>query len=97
MSYSSCDFADDLFNCLAEVGAIHPGEAEDEDLEDNAELQADYALAAVNRLVAIKDAFLVYREALEKLAREQGYSLQNGPFCEADERAKAALAQIKLG
>lgn len=97
MTVSASDFADDIFNQLAIVGAIHEEEVEDEDLVDNSDLQRDYALAGIARLVEVKDAFEKYRQAVEDLAVSKGYSLQDGVFCEADERVKKALANVRTG
>lgn len=96
MTYSCTDFTGDVFSELARIGAIHPSEANDEDLPDNVDLQGDYAMAALGRLVEVKDALLEYRQALESLAMLKGYSLQDGPFCCADERVNRALAAIKV-
>lgn len=56
MTYSCCDFTDDVFAELHRVGAITEAEANDENLNDNASLQADYALKGIGRLVEVRDA-----------------------------------------
>lgn len=93
MTYSSSDFSDDIFAQLVEVGAID--EEDCVDLEDSASRQADLALAGIARFVEIKEAFVQYRQALKDLAARKGLELQDGVFCEADERAKKALAAIR--
>lgn len=56
MGYSCCDFTDDVFAELHSVGAITEAEYHDENLSDNASLQAEYALNGIARLVAARDA-----------------------------------------
>lgn len=53
MTYSASDFADEVFAKLCNIGAITEAEAENEDLDDNASLQADYAIAGISRLDGI--------------------------------------------
>lgn len=95
MSYSCTDFADDVFEELARVGAIHQSEAEDEDLADNADLQASYALAAIARLVEARDALEQLLLAMEQRDLQPDTPSQDAEFSEAVRRAKAALAQIE--
>lgn len=95
MTYSCSDFADGLFNKLVAIGAITSEDADNEDLSDNPALQADFAMAGIDRLVNVQKALIHYRKAIEKLAVRQGFSLQDGVFCEADERAKRALYALK--
>lgn len=52
MTCSASDFSDAVFGRLVECGAITAGEADDEDLPDNAELQMQYALLGIERLIA---------------------------------------------
>lgn len=95
MTYSCTDFADDVFEELARVGAIHQHEAADEDLDDNPGLQATYALAAIARLVEAKEASEQLLRAVQQWRRQQGTPLQNAALKEAAQRVKAALAQIE--
>lgn len=95
MTYSCTDFADDVFEELARVGAIHQSEAADEDLADDAGLQATYALAAIARLVEAKDASAQLVRAVEQWGLRPDTPLQDAALSEAAQRVKAALAQIE--
>lgn len=95
MTYSASDFSDDIFAELHRVGAITAAEANGEDLDDNANLQSDYALAGIARLTECKDALDHLRRAIAAFANHRGISLQDGVFCEADERAARALRAIE--
>jgi len=96
MTYSCTDFTDDVFAELHRVGAITQPEYDDDELVDNANLQAAYAMSGIARLVEVKDAFDQYRRAVEDLAAHKGLSLQDGVFCQANERAKTALAAVRV-
>lgn len=95
MSYSACDFSDDVFNELGRVGAIQSTEFNDDNLEDNLGLQAEYALTAIDRLVAVRDAAIQYQAALLDFVKRNNISLQDGVLCEANERLRAALREVK--
>lgn len=73
MTYSCCDFTDDVFAELHRVGAITETEANDENLADNASLQANYALAGIGKLVKARDdnaaLLLGAREIINNLLR----------------------------
>lgn len=95
MTYSCSDFTDDVYAELVRVGAINEQEDNHPDLNDNASLQADFALRAIARLVEAKDAFAQYRGAVENLAERKGVSLQDKAFRKADDRARKALSAIQ--
>lgn len=95
MTYSCTDFADDVFEELARVGAIHQSEAEDEDLADDSGLQATYSLTAIARLVEAKDALEQLLLAIEQWGDQPDTPSQGAAFNEAAQRAKAALARIE--
>lgn len=88
MGYSCCDFTDDVFAELHRVGAITEAEFSDENLPDNAHLQADYAFEGIARLVEVRDAaanakqFL--RELLDSVETLTGIAEQHGPHTLAD-------------
>lgn len=67
MTYSATDFADDVFNELHRVGAITPDEFGDQDLEDNAELQRDYALNGIERLANARDCAVAAATFMDEL------------------------------
>ena len=56
MTYSATNFADDVFNDLARVGAIIQSEASDPNLDDNSGLQASYAMTAIWRFDTLRQA-----------------------------------------
>lgn len=95
MTYSCADYNEDVFRELCRVGAITTSESNDPEAGEHTDIQATLSLAGIGRLVAVKDAFVGYRRALEELAKRKGFSLQDGAFCEADERAKKALADFR--
>jgi len=95
MTYSCTDFADDVFDELTRVGAIHQREAADEDLADNTGLQATYALAAIARLVEAKEASEQLLRAVRQWERQPDTPVQDAALNEAAQRVKAALAQIE--
>src|SRR6218665_3499025 len=95
MTYSYTDFADEVFEELARVGAIHQSEAADEDLADDAGLQATYALAAIARLVEAKDASAQLVCAVDQWGRRPDTPLQDAALSEAAQRVKAVVAQIE--
>lgn len=67
MTYSCCDFTDDVFAELHRVGAITEAEYNDDDLEDNASLQADYAFKGIGRLVEVRDAAAKAKQFMQEL------------------------------
>lgn len=67
MGYSCSDFTDDVFAELHRVGAITEAEYNDEDLSNNASLQADYAFKGIGRLVEVRDAAAKARQFMEEL------------------------------
>ena len=93
MGYSCTDFADDIFNELSDVGAIHNNEANDEKLADNASLQADYALRGINRLVEVRDAAIAFRMALAKSTANEGIWPEE-TMRAAAKRLDQALAEV---
>lgn len=95
MTYSACDFTEDVFSELHRVGAIYEAECRDENLDDNQSLAADYALAGITRLVEVKDSLVAYMRALADFAAAKGIPLKDGMLCAADERARKALANIE--
>jgi hypothetical protein len=93
MSYSCTDFADDIFNELGKLGAITPAEFHAPDLMDNAQLQANYALRGIDRLVAVRDVARGYRLRLLAVLAEKGLDVQgfDQNLSEIDARLSAAL------
>ncbi|MCL4722685.1 MAG: hypothetical protein LC131_07355 [Anaerolineae bacterium] len=94
MTYSSTDFSDDVFAALADAGAILPSEANHEDLDDNASLQAGFALEGINRLQGA-------RRALESLVnclhRVDAGEIKPRCIKNARKKAEKALAAFKEG
>lgn len=93
MAYDNSDIGDDVTAELYRIGALH--EAEDAAMDGNLSKQGDYALAAIGRLEEVRQALVQYRAAVENLAKRNGWSLQDGLFCEADERVSKALRAIE--
>ncbi len=67
MTYSCSDFTDDVFAELHRVGVISDAEYNDDDLADNAGLQADYALKGIARLVEVRDAVSRAKQFMQEL------------------------------
>lgn len=93
MTYSCTDFTDDVFDALAEAGAIHESEANDDNLADNASLQADYALAAIGRFTELRDAANAYRALLRATANIN--DLAGANLLDAAARLDAALDAVR--
>ena len=89
MTYSACDFSDDVFGELHRIGAISDAEFNDPALEGNPSLAATYALNAIERLAAVIERLRVMQQVCGELA-------STNPFL-ADEfdRNKAVLKQLQ--
>ncbi|MCZ2115606.1 MAG: hypothetical protein LC131_17515 [Anaerolineae bacterium] len=94
MTYSSTDFSDDVFVALVDVGAIRPGEANHEDLDDNSSLQADFAFRGINRLQNAREALELLVSCLRRVDRGElqprGVRIKN-----ARKQAELALAEFE--
>ena len=82
MTYSASDVADAVFARLVERGAITEDEAGDEDLPDNAELQMQYVLQGIERLIAAgkaaKDAERLSAESTKRALFDNKQALNEG-------------------
>jgi hypothetical protein len=90
MSYSFSDFTDNVFKELGKSGAIRPEELNDENTMENVQLQGDYAIKAIDRLVAVRDAAAEFHK-LVRAAAVRGVSLDDEVFKAAETRLTAAL------
>lgn len=67
MTYSCSDFTDEVFAELHRVGAISDAEYNDDDVTDNAGLQANYAFKGIGRLVEVRDAAAKAKQFMQEL------------------------------
>jgi hypothetical protein len=91
MAYEFSDFADNVFKELGKSGAIHPAELNDENLE-SVQLQGDYAIKAIDRLVAVRNAASDFHK-LVLSAAAKGVPLDDEVFKAAESRLNVALAE----
>lgn len=88
MGYSCCDFTDDVFAEFHRVGAITEAEFNDENVPDNASLQAEYAINGIARLVEVRDAATkakrFWQELLDSAETLTGIAEQHGQRTLAD-------------
>ena len=89
MTYSACDFMDEVFDELHRVGAITVAEFNDPALEDNIQLSIEYAQVGVARLADVIERLRVMQQVCGELA-------STNPFL-ADEfqKNKAVLEVLK--
>jgi hypothetical protein len=91
MAYEFSDFTDNVFKELSNAGAIHPAELNDENL-DSVQLQGDYAIKAIDRLVVMRNAASDFHK-LVLTAAAKGVPLDDEVFKAAEARLNAALIE----
>ncbi len=91
MAYEFSDFAENVFKELGKAGAIHAAELNDENLE-SVQLQGDYAIKAIYRLVAVRAA-ASYFHKLVLAASVKGVPLNGEVFNAAESRLNSALIE----
>jgi hypothetical protein len=92
MAYEFSDFADNVFKELGKSGAIHLAELNDENTMENVQLQGDYAIKAIDRLVAVREAAKAFHTLVLEAAAK-GVALDDEVFKAAESRLNVALAE----
>jgi len=77
MTYSACDFADDVFDVVVRNRLISEAEANDPDLEDNSQLQSELVQGAIIALLDLRQVAQNLVTAVDAQA-EQGAAIDPG-------------------
>jgi hypothetical protein len=90
-SYSFSDFTDNVMAEIGKSGVLTPAERDDESMMENVQVQGDYAIKAIDRFVAVRNAAAEFHKLVMDAAAKS-VALDDDVFKAAEARLNTALA-----
>jgi hypothetical protein len=90
MSYSFSEFTDNVMAEIGKSGVLTPAERDDENMMENVQVQGDYAIKAIDRFVAVRNAAAEFHKLVMNAAA-MGTPLDDDVFKAAEARLNTAL------